>query len=187
MWIPNFRSQTTAKFSTHTYNLCFQVQGGLIHQQITMKAGGISGAKPKAPSPEALIFLTYLSCAVLGENKAVHMSHGHHIKNRAPGVAQRTRDQCSEVMSQEIQVILRRGSVSLERHRKLQETHQKTTLPSVAESKQWGLPQLLRHMLPYNTVHFSGTIPIWSRTITAHADWCDMPLTVSSRSLQFYG
>lgn len=106
---------------------------------------GISGAKPKAPSPEALIFLTYLSCAVLGENKAVHMSHGHHIKNRAPGVAQRTRDQCSEVMSQEIQVILRRGSVSLERHRKLQETHQKTTLPSVAESKQWGLPQLLRH------------------------------------------
>lgn len=144
---------------------------------------GISGAKPKAPSPEALIFLTYLSCAVLGENKAVHMSHGHHIKNRAPGVAQRTRDQCSEVMSQEIQVILRRGSVSLERHRKLQETHQKTTLPSVAESKQWGLPQLLRHMLPYNTVHFSGTIPIWSRTITAHADWCDMPLTKCPQDL----
>lgn len=86
---------------------------------------GIPGAKSKAPSPEALIFLTYLSCAVLGENKAVHMSHGHHIKNRAPGDAQCTCDQCSEVMSQEVQVILRRGSVSLERHRKLQETHPK--------------------------------------------------------------
>ena len=148
---------------------------GLIHQEPCLSQHAFPSS------------ISLLSCAVLGENKAVHMSHGHHIKNRAPGVAQRTRDQCSEVMSQEIQVILRRGSVSLERHRKLQETHQKTTLPSVAESKQWGLPQLLRHMLPYNTVHFSGTIPIWSRTITAHADWCDMPLTVSSRSLQFYG
>lgn len=85
-------------------------------------------AEPKASSPEALLPITYLHRAVLGENKAVHMSHGHHVKNRAPGVAQCTSDQRPEVESQEVQVILGRGSVSLERHRKLQQTHPEATL-----------------------------------------------------------
>lgn len=74
-------------------------------------------------SPKALQSITYLCCVFLGENETVHMSHGHHVENRAPGVAQRTSDQRSEVESQEVQVILRRGSVALKRHRKLQQTH----------------------------------------------------------------
>lgn len=96
---------------------------------------GRARAKPNASSPEALPFITYLCCTVLGENKAVHVSHSHHIKNRAPGVAQCASDQRSEVESQEVQVILRRGSVSLKRYRKLQENHPKATLLFVSGSK----------------------------------------------------
>lgn len=96
---------------------------------------GRAGAKLKASSPDALPFITYLCCTVLGKNKAVHVSHSHHIKNRAPGVAQCASDQCSEIESQEVQVILRRRSVSLKRHGKLQENHPKATLLCVSGSK----------------------------------------------------
>lgn len=89
------------------------------HTGLTERAG----AKPKDCSLEALLSITHLRCAFLGENETVHMSHGHHVQYRAPGVAQRASDQRSEVESQEVQVILRRGSVALKRHRKLQQTH----------------------------------------------------------------
>jgi len=92
-------------------------------------------AKPKASSPEAQLSITYLRRALLGENKAVHMSHSHHIKNRAPVVAQCTSDQRSEIEPQEVQVVLRRESVSLKRHRKLQQTHPKGTLQFLSGSK----------------------------------------------------
>lgn len=96
---------------------------------------GRADAKPKDSSSEALLFITHLCCAFLGENKTVHMSHGHYIQNRAPGVAQCTSDQRSEVESQEVQVILRRGSVALKRHRKLQQTHPEATSQFLSGSK----------------------------------------------------
>lgn len=86
-------------------------------------------------SPEALLSITHLRCAFLGENKTVHMSHSHHVQNRAPGVAQCASDQSSEVESQEVQVILRRGSVALKRNGKLQQTHPEATLQFLSGSK----------------------------------------------------
>lgn len=105
------------------------------------KHKGLSGravAQPKVFSPEALLSSAHLRCVVLGENKAVHMSHGHHVQDRAPGVAQGTSDQCPEVESQKVQVVLRRGSVLLQRHRKLQQTHSQATLPFCCQSKVHG-------------------------------------------------
>lgn len=123
---------------TSSQNIClqslFSSPAPVIHHNHTGPLGR-ADVKPKASSPEALLSVTYLCRAVLGENKAVHMSHSHHIKNRAPGVAQRTSDQCSEVQPQEVQVILRRGSVSLKRHRKLQQTHPEAKLQFLSGSK----------------------------------------------------
>lgn len=120
--------------NTFAYNFCFQVPKVSDSSQATLDSQGEQMQNPDCSS-EALLSITHLRCAFLGENKTVHMSHSHHVQNRAPGVAQRTSDQRSEVESQEVQVILRRWSVALKRNRKLQQTHPEATLQFLSGSK----------------------------------------------------